>query len=128
MCWCLLLRFLLLYFEKWIFEELGFGILWGIIVWNFWYVFDVIFFDGCSGLVRFDWNMSENLWIYCWIKVELISLLEEEFSELLGSFVVFKNWVRIICICLYDFVIVFCSFFVVRWYWSIIIWRFCCVF
>lgn len=44
-----------------------------------------------SGPARFDWNMSENLWIYRRTKAELISLLEEELSELLGSPVALKN-------------------------------------
>lgn len=44
-----------------------------------------------SGPARFDWMANDSMWVYRRSKAELVSLLEQELSELLGSPVSLKN-------------------------------------
>lgn len=46
----------------------------------------------CSGPARFDWMLDENVWVYRRNKTELVSLLEQELSKLLGSPISLKKW------------------------------------
>lgn len=50
---------------------------------------DFVAFE-CSGPARFDW--TEHAWVYRRNKVELISLLENELSNLLGASINLKSW------------------------------------
>ncbi len=48
-------------------------------------------FMNASGPARFDWMTNDSVWVYRRSKAELVSLLEQELSELLGSPVSLKN-------------------------------------
>lgn len=69
----------------------------------FWYASDL---NGpsyeCSGPARFDWMTDDSVWVYRRSKAELVSLLEQELSKLLGSPVTLKNWSQATHICLHS--------------------------
>jgi hypothetical protein len=46
----------------------------------------------CSGPARFDWHGLEHVWVYRRTKAQLLPLLEEELSQLMGKSITLKDW------------------------------------